>query len=84
MKKPAWKRNPGRRHAQIHFPALAPDEALVVVEILERVIHGIWHAHGDAMADFLGRVDPDSELMVRPYDAEWDSCDSPGNDDGFI
>jgi hypothetical protein len=81
MKKPAWKRKPGRRHAQIHLPALDPDEAVLVVELLERVIRGIWRAHGDAMADFLGRVDPDSDLMVQPYDAELARSDNPGHDD---
>jgi hypothetical protein len=77
------RRGTRRRHAQVHFPALEPDQALLVVDLLERVIGGIWRAHGDAMADFLGRVAPDSELMQQPYDAQWDGTDSPGHDDFF-
>ncbi len=59
-----------RRHAQIHFPPLDASEALLVVNLFEKAITAIWRAHGDDMADYLGRVDPDSEMMQEPYDAE--------------
>jgi hypothetical protein len=64
-------RQPRRRHAQIHLPPLQPDEAVLLVNFLERAITAVWRAHGDAMADFLGRVAPDSQMMVKPYDAVW-------------
>jgi hypothetical protein len=58
-----------RPHAQIHLPPLEPDEAVFLVNFLEKAVQAIWRAHGDAMADYLGRVAPDS--MPRPPDAEW-------------
>ena len=70
-----------RRHARIHLPALEPDQAVILVQVLERAVGAIWRAHGDEMADFLGRVAPNS--MPRPYDAIWsgtDRCRSNGDD----
>lgn len=61
----------GRRHARIHLPPLDPDQAVVLVNILEDAIRAIWRAHGDAMADYLGCVAPDS--MPRPPGAVWSS-----------
>lgn len=40
-------------HAQLHLPPLAPDEALVFVNILDRLIAAIWRAHGPAMEAYL-------------------------------
>ena len=77
---PARKRH---RHAPLHLPALEPEQALLVVEVLERVIRSIWHTHGDAMADYLGCVDPDSERMQRPRDAQWECSDSPSDNDDY-
>lgn len=37
------------RHAVIHLPALAPDEAVLVMQVLDRVIDAIWRAHGPAI-----------------------------------
>jgi hypothetical protein len=48
------------RHAQIHLPTLSGEEAYLLVAALERAISAIWRAHGDAMADFQGRVFPDA------------------------
>ena len=63
--------NKGRRlpHARIHLPSMEPDQAVMVVDVLEKTVKAIWRAHGDAMADYLGCVAPDS--MPRPPDAVW-------------
>jgi hypothetical protein len=62
-------RRPVRRHARIHLPPLDPDQAVTLVNILEKAIQAVWRAHGDAMADYLGCVAPGS--MPRPPDAVW-------------
>lgn len=41
------------RRAQFHLPPLDADEALTLVNILERAIAAIWRAHGEAMAELL-------------------------------
>jgi len=41
-----------RRHAQLHLPPLAPQQALTVVAILERAIDAIIRAHGDDMQHY--------------------------------
>lgn len=48
-----------RPHAQIHLPPLTAEEAYLLATIFERATIAIWRAHGDAMADFQGRVFPD-------------------------
>jgi hypothetical protein len=71
-----------RRHARIHLPPLDPDQAVVLVNIMEKAIKAVWRAHGDAMADYLGRVAPDS--MPRPPDAVWSGqgrCELDREDD---
>lgn len=60
-----WKRR-GQHHAQVHFPPLTGEEALLLVKLLERIERAIWRAHGDAMADFLGCRDPDDALPKEP------------------
>lgn len=47
-----WKRR-RRPHAQIHLPPLNGIEALLVAEVLTRMAHAIWRAHGDTMGDIL-------------------------------
>jgi len=42
-----------RPHAQIHLPPLGPHDALALVNVLERAIAAVWHAHGNQMADLL-------------------------------
>jgi hypothetical protein len=42
-------RRPPPPHAVIHLPALAPEEALRFMDLLGRVIDGIWRAHGPAI-----------------------------------
>ena len=64
----AWKRR-GDPHAQIHFPPLTADEALLVANLLDRAITALWRTHGDAMADLLACIDPDAALPTEPTDA---------------
>ena len=49
-----------RRHAQIHLPPMTGEQAYLLAAALERAVRAIWRAHGDAMADFQGRVFPDA------------------------
>ena len=42
-------RRPPPPHAQAHLPALNGNDALLIVNILERVTDAIWRAHGPAM-----------------------------------
>ncbi len=58
-------------HAQMHFPAMTPDDALRVIELFERFLAAMWRAHGDSIADYLACTDPDSQRMFKPYDAQW-------------
>ena len=37
------------RHAVIHLPVLAPDEAELVIRVLDRISDAIWRAHGPAI-----------------------------------
>lgn len=57
-----------RPHAQIHLPPLDPDQALALVEILERATRAVWRAHGDAMADRQARLGIETPM---PEDARW-------------
>ena len=52
-------KRPTPRHAQIHLPPMDAERAYFVVKILDRIVEAIWRAHGDAIADFQGRVFPD-------------------------
>ena len=63
----AWKRT-GPRHAQIHLPPLTGDEALLLVNLLDRAITAIWRAHADEMADLLACVDPEAAVSTDPSD----------------
>lgn len=64
----AWNRR-GDPHAQIHLPPLTADEALLVVNLLDRAIAALWRTHGDAMADLLACIDPDAAMATHPDDA---------------
>jgi hypothetical protein len=58
----------GTRRARIHLPPLTAEEALLLADIFERGIRALWRAHGDAMADHLGCVDPDRMLAWQSPD----------------
>jgi hypothetical protein len=45
---------PKRPYAQIHLPALTPEEAVLLANIFIKASDAIWRAHGPAMAAFLG------------------------------
>jgi hypothetical protein len=57
------------------LPSLTGEQAYLLAGLLERAISAIWRAHGDAMADFQGRVFPDAP---PPRDAV-DVIDRPAN-----
>ncbi len=78
-----WARR-GHHHAQIHFPPLTAEEALLVAKLLERVTAAIWRAHGDAMADLLACCDPDDALPEEPGAPPGvDDPAAPSDDDLF-
>jgi hypothetical protein len=70
-------RRPPPRHAQIHLPTLSGEQAYLLAAVLERAVAAIWRAHGDAMADFQGRVFPDAP---PPSDAVVDGRDVPDDE----
>ena len=63
----AWQRR--GPHAQVHFPPLTAQEALLVVNLLDRAIAALWRTHGDAMADLLACCDPDAAVSTDPADS---------------
>ena len=77
-----WKRT-SPHHAQVHFPPLTGEEALLVVNLLDRVITALYRTHGDAMADLLACVDPDASaaLQTGPDDQSTAPPSSPSSDD---
>lgn len=62
-----------RPHAQVHLPPLHPDDALLLVNVLEKAIAAIWRAHGEAMGDCLQTTFDGS--VSRPHDSVW--CGNP-------
>ena len=67
-RKPSLRRP--RPHAQLHLPALTAEQARLLVNILERAIHAIYRAHGDAMADLCAAlIDPPPCLTFRISDS---------------
>ena len=40
-----------QRTARLHLPHLAPDDALLLVSVLQRAIDAIWRAHGNEMVE---------------------------------
>jgi hypothetical protein len=53
-------RRPARRlpRARLTLPPLSGDNALAIVNILDRAIASIWRAHGHAMVDRLADLHP--------------------------
>jgi hypothetical protein len=72
----------GHHHAQIHFPSLTGHEALLVVNLLERVVDSLWRTHGDAMTDLLGCCHPGDPLPKQP-DPLSPAAPAPSDDDIF-
>ena len=76
-----WTRR-GPHHAQVHFPPLTGQEALLIANLLDRAIAALWRAHGDAMADLLACCDPDATLPTEPGESTGDASE-PSDDDFF-
>ena len=75
-----WDRR-GYPHAQVHLPPLTAQEALLVINLLERLVRALWKAHGGAMADYLGCHDPDDALPTEPTSAAGVDADDGCADD---
>lgn len=48
-----------KRRYCLELPHLSGEQAYLLALVLEETVKAIWGAHGDAMADFQGRVFPD-------------------------
>ena len=60
-------RRPPPPHANVHLPSLDGHQALIFVNILDRIISAIWRAHGHAMTAVLEeRRAPDSSALLEP------------------
>jgi hypothetical protein len=64
-------------HTQLHLPPLAGGDALLVVNILERIVEAIWRAHGEAMAEALCEH-YESEQRKTEAPEERCRCEEPG------
>ena len=54
--------NPSRQpYIQFQLPPLCGDSALLIVNLLERIIHAIWQLHGQAMLELL------NDTHARPH-----------------
>lgn len=75
-------RRPPPPHAQAHLPALDGEDALLVVNILQRVADAIWRAHGPAMHASLEEARCNVPTTVRPasYSSEHDDALPPDLD----
>ena len=84
LARPSWKwRRRRERHTQAHFPSLTGHEALLVVNLFERVVAALWRAHGAAMADVLGRCAPDAALPEERGDQPLRDPNDPDDHDLF-
>ena len=52
-------------HAQLHLPSLDGDQALIFINILDRLISAIWRAHGHAMAAILEEPAPPAPSSLQ-------------------
>ena len=67
-------------YAQVRLPSLSTDDALTLVDILERIVEAIWRGHGDAMAEEQASR---GEETPRPPEAEWACPDRKPKDKIF-
>ena len=71
------RRSQRRPHAQLHLPFLQPDQAALVVAILDRVIKAIHRTHGQALIDRCAdAIDPPLARTLR--------ISIPLRDDDFV
>ena len=74
-----WSRR-RHRHAQVHFPPLTGHEALLIVNLLDRVITALYRTHGDAMAALLACVGTDNLAKPDPGDCATQDSPAPTDD----
>lgn len=65
--RPSSSTRPRPRTARIYLPHLTGEQAWCLAAALENAARAIWRAHGDAMADYQGRVHPN---FPKPHDAD--------------
>jgi hypothetical protein len=70
-----------QRHARVDLPPMNGEQAYLLAAILEQTATAIWRAHGEAMADFQGRVFPDAP---QPPDSVTVIDSDLGPDDDFF
>jgi len=71
--------------AYLRLAHLTADEAWTVSTILEDLLDAIWRVHGDAMADYQGRVFPDfpAPLDAFPYRSDHERAGDTGTNVPF-
>jgi hypothetical protein len=72
-----------RRHTIAHLRSLTGSEAVLVAGALQRLIDAIWRAHGDQMADVIGRDHPAPETL-QPREHTTSFVDATWHDDDEI
>lgn len=79
-----WRR---RRRTRIELPALTTEEGVLLIELLERMTRALWRQHGGDIADYMGRVDPDTMYdwpgASQPDLARHERVTDPPGDDDF-
>jgi hypothetical protein len=63
------RRRRRKRQAQIQLPPLQAEEALLLVNVLDKAVMAIWRAHGPAMQEHLEATLAGS--LPKPPDAVW-------------
>ena len=71
--------------AYLRLAHLTAEEAWTVSAILEDFLDAIWRVHGDAMADYQGRVFPDlpAPLDACPYRSDHGRAGNNGTSEPF-
>ncbi|MGK5085061.1 hypothetical protein WDW37_17370, partial [Bdellovibrionota bacterium FG-1] len=58
------------RHAIIHLPPMRAEQARDTCCLLEKAMQAIWRAHGDAIADYNGRIGIETPKPLNAQ-SEW-------------
>jgi len=68
-------------YERVPLPSLSTDDALTVVDILDRIVTAIWKTHGHDMADLQALRGVETP---RPPDAEWVCTNPDARDDDEV
>lgn len=55
--------------SSVDLPHLTPEEAYVLVDVLDRLIQALWDTYGDGMLDIAAAEPPDQCCNDAPDDA---------------